>query len=318
MSLPRVAGSGSASNWVTGCQHLQSVAVAVIHEDGTLIDGNQGFLRLLALRPQTATNNVADVFASPVFNQLASTLAEPGQPVHRGIINLGSDGANCRSLVGAIYRDGPTLLLAAEFDIAELEMLQTQVLALNAQLADSQRNLARQQRTLRDLTLTDPLTGLANRRRLDEFLDAEQQRLRRHPGAMTVIMADIDHFKRVNDVHGHATGDAVLRQFAQLLRDSVRKVDLVARLGGEEFIVVLSMTDLGGAMACAEMLRERTAAQEFQALNSTLSASFGVAQLSAGEDTDQLIARADAALYRAKSGGRNRVETESPQPPAGD
>jgi len=305
-----------ANEWMERFRHLASVVVAVVREDGELVDANRGFQRLRDLRGPDASGNVAGLFMQPAFDVLASTLAEPGEPVHRGVISFGNEDIPVRSLIGAVYRDGANLIVAAEYDIAEMELLTAQVIQLNEQLASTQRELARRERHLRKLTLTDPLTGLANRRRLDAFMQAEHARMLRYPAALSVIMADIDHFKRVNDRYGHAVGDRVLQHFAGLLRTAVRAVDLAARLGGEEFILVLSMTDLRGALTCAEHLRSTILSSRLPALEEDLTSSFGVAQYQPGETAESLIQRADQALYAAKAGGRNRVEHACDSPTA--
>jgi len=165
---------------------------------------------------------------------------------------------------------------------------------------------------LRELASTDELTGLANRRQFMQRLEEELQRVRRQTTrAACVLMLDLDHFKRVNDQHGHATGDRLLQHFAELLRQELRGADTAARLGGEEFAVILPGTDLTAAQGIAQRICERLAAQPLnvgtqQQLGVTVSvgvASIGVADLSA----DAVLARADAALYRAKMQGRNRV-----------
>ncbi|MDX5364252.1 MAG: diguanylate cyclase [Pseudazoarcus pumilus] len=164
---------------------------------------------------------------------------------------------------------------------------------------------------LRRLATTDVLTGLANRRHFLERAEQELDRVRRYATPSAFIMLDIDHFKRINDTWGHATGDAVLRRMALALGEAVRATDLVGRLGGEEFGVLLPETDLDAALNLAERLRaavtEATVPTDGEALH--FSASFGVTLLHADDDNvDMPMARADAALYAAKFAGRNRVK----------
>jgi diguanylate cyclase (GGDEF)-like protein len=158
--------------------------------------------------------------------------------------------------------------------------------------------------------ITDDLTGLVNRRRFIDALDAEIERARRFGSPLTVVVADLDNFKRVNDDHGHHAGDVVLRSFAGLLRSHVRDVDVCGRIGGEEFAIVLPETDQVGAASVAERMRESLAAD---AIGVSLgdpvrvTSSFGVAELGAGQTGGDLLRTADAALYRAKKAGKNRV-----------
>jgi diguanylate cyclase (GGDEF)-like protein len=166
---------------------------------------------------------------------------------------------------------------------------------------------------LENLSVTDPLTGLANRRRLMTRLEEEVVRGRRHKTPLAVIMIDIDHFKQVNDTHGHAMGDEVLRNIGAMLKSGVRSTDLAARFGGEELTIVLPHTDLASAIQVAENLRQKFADMEHQLDGVTLrkTASLGVAARDGqGDqpDAESLLKRADEALYRAKQGGRDRVE----------
>lgn len=167
---------------------------------------------------------------------------------------------------------------------------------------------------LERLATTDPLTGLANRRTFESCAAGEIARARRHKRPLAVVMADIDHFKRVNDVHGHAGGDEALRAIAGILTNSLRGGgDLAARLGGEEFVLLLPECDADSASRLAERLRTTIAASETSSGADviTLTSSFGVSEwLPAEKDFEPAMKRADKALYRAKSNGRNRVEVE--------
>lgn len=158
--------------------------------------------------------------------------------------------------------------------------------------------------------LVDGLTGLGNRRQAEERLHAEVARASRNGDPVALIIGDLDHFKGVNDRHGHPAGDAVLREFARLLRDATREIDLAARWGGEEFAVLLPGTDADGAVVVAERVRARLADQVVLTAEGApvqVTASFGVAAFPDSESETALLAAADAALYAAKRGGRNRV-----------
>jgi len=166
---------------------------------------------------------------------------------------------------------------------------------------------------LEQLATRDPLTHLLNRRALTERLTSEMERALRYDHSVALLLIDLDHFKRVNDTHGHLVGDAVLRDVSELLLGVARGVDVVGRYGGEEFLVVLPETDDEGAAAFAERVRERVEAHAFRPWDEPrelrMTASIGVASFPAAriESVEDLFARADAALYRAKADGRNRV-----------
>lgn len=155
----------------------------------------------------------------------------------------------------------------------------------------------------------DVLTGLPNRRAFDEELAREVARAGRDAKPLAVVMLDVDRFKVVNDTHGHAAGDAVLREVAARAAAAVRAGDLVARIGGEEFVLLLHGADLTGALELAERVRVAVAATPVVAGDRRLAvtASLGCAVLAPGEAPEALVARADARLYDAKRGGRDRV-----------
>jgi diguanylate cyclase (GGDEF)-like protein len=148
---------------------------------------------------------------------------------------------------------------------------------------------------------TDPLTGIANRRGLDDSLAAQMALMNRYEVGFSVAIFDIDHFKHVNDEQGHLQGDRMLQKVANALDDSARETDIVARYGGEEFLIILPRTDLEGACVFADRVRARIEVEM------PLTVSGGVAVALDGDTSDSLMARADAALYRAKAAGRNCV-----------
>ncbi len=160
---------------------------------------------------------------------------------------------------------------------------------------------------IRELMLTDPLTGVANRRHLDSRLAMELSRQIRYGQPLSVILTDIDWFKRVNDTYGHAVGDAVLKAFSDHLRQSLRTSDFVARYGGEEFVLLLPNTTIEEAIALAERIRETTKRIPFEQPGLHLTASFGVTAARLGEGMAEVLSRADEAMYQSKSHGRDRV-----------
>jgi two-component system, cell cycle response regulator len=162
------------------------------------------------------------------------------------------------------------------------------------------------------LAVTDGLTGLFNRRHFDGLLVNEVKRTLRYKTPLALILIDLDHFKRVNDEHGHAVGDLVLRNVSRAIAESVRATDFVARYGGEELAVILTQTPLAGARDVAERLRHRIESIAHVHDNGTLqrTASFGLAALDGADepiDPQELVRRADECLYKAKNAGRNRV-----------
>lgn len=158
-----------------------------------------------------------------------------------------------------------------------------------------------------EAAFTDHLTGLANRRRFERQLDREVARTLRYGHAFSLLMLDIDYFKLVNDTHGHEAGDQVLTRLGRILQEGTRGIDLAARIGGEEFGIILTETELGQAVEVAERLRIAIKTIEVPNVGA-ITASFGVAECPSGATTTrELVAQADAALYQAKREGRDRL-----------
>ncbi|WP_367716107.1 GGDEF domain-containing protein [Nitratireductor sp. GISD-1A_MAKvit] len=156
----------------------------------------------------------------------------------------------------------------------------------------------------------DGLTGVLNRRGFEEQASRHASSRRRAP--LSLIVCDLDHFKQINDTHGHSAGDLVLKSFGSILLNTARSSDIVGRIGGEEFALLLPNTDLEGARDLAERLRQRLSSRPLplRAQKTQVSASFGVVEKRFGEDLDRLLNRADSYLYHAKHLGRNRIVTE--------
>ncbi|MGY2873546.1 two-component system, cell cycle response regulator [Marmoricola sp. URHA0025 HA25] len=188
----------------------------------------------------------------------------------------------------------PAELLARVGSAVHVKKLQDQLQQRNAELDR--------------LTRTDGLTGLYNRWHLERELTRLHRDAVRHEDPLSVLILDLDHFKQVNDTHGHGAGDQVLRAFAQRMLRELRAGDIGGRWGGEEFLVVLPRTDLEGAMEIADRIREATAAEPVGVSGEEIrvTASGGCA-VGPGESSDGLVQLADTALYEAKLGGRNRI-----------
>jgi diguanylate cyclase len=185
----------------------------------------------------------------------------------------------------------------------EAEEMLRPTLQLATQIATAYDEIRRQSNHLMTFTdvRTDPLTGIANRRALDEMLASQFAMKMRYDSSFAMALFDIDHFKEVNDQQGHLRGDQVLQEVAKTLDDSIRETDMVARYGGEEFVVIMPETDLQGAAVFADRIRENVA----KGLTVTLSG--GVTEAVDGDSADTMVARADTALYGAKNAGRNCV-----------
>lgn len=204
---------------------------------------------------------------------------------------------------------GAFVLLSTEVDFFS-EDLQHIFQIIANQMAVSMEN-AEIYAQVEQMAITDPLTGLFNKRYFAGRMDEILSRAERHDDTLAVVMLDIDHFKQVNDTYGHPLGDVVLKEVAKELKDSLRKIDLLARFGGEEFVLLLDATDADNAKRKAESLRERIAQLDFHAESGrhfNIHISLGMALFPEdGRQQDELIEKADVALYNSKKAGRNRV-----------
>jgi diguanylate cyclase (GGDEF)-like protein len=234
-----------------------------------------------------------------------------------GFVRVGLFSTLCYALlIVALYRRGAPIevrhemIYAMEFFVLLIgvSILGIEMSSLRQKLQGRNRDLHQALDRIQQLAITDELTGLYNRRYIKEVLSQQKALADRGDYGFVLCLADIDYFKRVNDRYGHAGGDAVLRQLAQLLEQAVRDVDFVARLGGEEFLLVLSRTDEAGAVAMLERLRRRlTEVQWEQCPALRLTLSIGISAYRPGETWEDCLQRVDSALYQAKHDGRDQL-----------
>jgi diguanylate cyclase (GGDEF)-like protein len=266
-----------------------------ISRTGSLLTATHDVDQLLSL--------IASAAVEAADAEGAVLLGEHGAVIEVGVL---ADDAQTYELPIATResRFGILILYAAE--LGEDSLLATH--ALVAQGANALEN-ARLHEAAALQARSDGLTGLANRRHCEERLLAEVARSERYEYPLAVVLCDIDEFKAANDTHGHAFGDLVLQAFADVLRDTLRDIDISSRWGGEEFLIVLPGTTLEGAIDAAERIRTSFAKLELQAEDATarMTASFGVAGFVAGAAALELVGAADEALYEAKRRGKNRV-----------
>lgn len=208
-----------------------------------------------------------------------------------------------RSIVGKWV----TIKVEQSFDYRKLLYISLFFLSILAVVIYKNRSIKSLNTKLEKLSITDNLTKLYNRNKIEEVLEVEVNRANRFETNFSIIMIDIDYFKRVNDICGHQMGDTVLKEFANILKSSLRKTDTVARWGGEEFIIICSETDIKGATSFANNIRKNISNYAFS-IDEQKTASFGIAMYEKNEDINALIKRVDDALYKAKENGRNRIE----------
>jgi diguanylate cyclase (GGDEF)-like protein len=308
----------ATAQWIAAeLSQLTAVVAAVLDADGQVIEANAGFMRIISDEGLMLMGAHAGAFfIQPSFLSIITSPADASGIVYNGLITLGTLTGTTRTLRGTAWRKGTSLCVLAEYDIEELERVCNTVLNLNREIAHAQSELAQanimlrqREANIRAISLTDKLTGVGNRRRLEEALLLEISRADRTADPLCAIMCDIDHFKQVNDVHGHELGDKVLAAFAATLLRQTRPTDIVNRYGGEEFVILTPNTGLSDALDAAERIRLSLCEIRVEPLESLITASFGVAQILPGEPGAMLMRRIDSALYAAKQGGRNCVSS---------
>jgi diguanylate cyclase (GGDEF)-like protein len=259
----------------------------------------------------SASHDEEQLLRKVVETAVDSTRASGGEIVGRNgpVVRAGVVGEDEAQfelpLVTGRESFGTLVLHGPQFSIQDLE---TAALLVGHAVVALEN--ARLHRLVEHQALVDGLTGLANRRQAEDTLSAQLARVGRGGGSVALVFADLDDFKNVNDGWGHPAGDAVLCEFAAVLRESAREMDLAARWGGEEFAVILPDTDADGAVAYAERAREALLERTLLTPAGTplhLTASFGVATFPPASNQRELVAQADGALYDAKRGGKNRV-----------
>ncbi|MET0015356.1 MAG: GGDEF domain-containing protein [Sedimenticola sp.] len=300
-------------------RHVSSVAVAVFDRHGHLVDSNAGFKALLKFAELDERGDIRKLFVQPDFDELtavhvdADTEDAVGQ-VFSGVLNLGNLDIAVRSLHGTVYSKAERFLLIAEYDINEYEFLSAAVLEMNEEMAQMQRQLKklnnelkRSEQKLREASLTDYLTGVPNRRHFMQRGLQELAGCERSGQPLTLVICDLDHFKRINDQFGHDVGDEVLVWFSRKALEVMRTNEIFARFGGEEFVYLLPNTRQDEACHLLQRLREAMSESNPLRDERPVTASFGVVEWSRDEAMENMLKRADEALYKAKEQGRDCI-----------
>jgi diguanylate cyclase len=259
--------------------------------------------------------DVAEFIRESLHNNFIRIILRTGQPgmapeeeiISRYDVN---DYKEKTELTDRKFKTAMTMALRAYADILTIdsfrEMLEQEVQARTAELHEKNRELERLNKELEYQASRDALTGAYNRIKFDSLLEAEIKRCNRYPRPMTLAMLDIDYFKEINDHHGHAVGDSALRQFVALVFEHIRECDVLARWGGEEFMILFLETPLEESLSVAEKIRQKIENYSFDGFGN-MTCSFGITQLQEEDDINSLNKRVDEALYQAKTAGRNRV-----------
>jgi len=261
--------------------------------DGRILDANEGACRNLGFDYQQLTRlRVPDLVSNygddiPRWSTYIQRLRQTGHLIFEAR-HYARDGSALPVEVSTrlVSHHGRDYLVSVARDIGERKARETE---------------------LEHQASTDPLTGAANRRHLYQLLDHELHQRRRYGTPASLVVVDIDHFKAVNDRYGHEVGDQVLMAFVRAVRSALRESDVLARSGGEEFVILAPQTDRDGALCITEKIAATVRALNVEKVGG-ITASFGVAEVGLGEERDEVLRRADQALYRAKAAGRDRIE----------
>jgi diguanylate cyclase len=307
---------GKGLNWYELVPLLEDTAEFLIDCLGSGQQEFERFLQSLDQRLQAIQLLVTDASAGQAEREQArkdlDTLVRDQIADIRSVVT----GSGDLGELGSSVREHLTLIVRAmekyqEDERAREQRLSEKLEMLQARLSEMEKEASQARRVIEEhkrRATHDGLTGLPNRDAYQHRLEEELARKARYGGSLTLVVADVDHFKRINDNYGHLAGDKVLQLLAKALRKSLRDVDFVGRYGGEEFVILMPETNAEEALAATEKLRTRVEASPFNFRKERvpITMSFGISEFHALEDAETVFERADKALYRAKDEGRNR------------
>lgn len=306
--------SDALSEWLTDSEKIFAL---LLSSDGTIRELNHAAQRILRANLAGGTSSkLWDYLVCSDTEHLQQRLSESeGARDTSFLLNLADGEQSPVTWEARLLRcDGSFLLLATEEQRHDA-LFQNEILMLTNDLSIAIRDAAQKNRELKNanetietLARTDGLTGLANRRMLEETLPREVARAGRLNESLSIIFVDVDHFKPINDEFGHRAGDQVLAQLGTIFKSQTRSYALAARFGGDEFVLLLPGTTREDAIVIAERIREKVATMAVPEYPRQVAISMGIAALVTGETGEGLVARADEALYRAKAKGGDRFE----------
>mgnify|MGYP001345742948 CR=1 FL=1 len=306
-----------SSEAIAYLQQQAPVIFLVLEENGVVVAANEHTKEVFGGSP--VGKHFKDLIIDFRHNFSIDKINE--DPSRETLINITTGSGLPRSYYFTFKKLSGHFIVFGRIDVEEFEKMQKEVISLNKDLNNLTRELYKKNALLKktnddlkiandkivEISRRDPLTQLYNRRYFEEKIKEMISLARRHSQPLSIIMTDIDKFKVVNDSFGHDAGDRVLVDYALLMRENTREEDLVARFGGEEFVIALPYTDGNQASLLAERLRKRLSQLDLLGNGHLVTASYGVSQWKQNEDITDLLKRADKALYQAKGTGRNRT-----------
>ena len=282
----------------------------IFNRSEKILDCNRECIHQLQLADKPLGRNLRDILTDNTNKNftyyISDTLSSP-------IPNFFNSKNPERTFVSYIYKmaDDTFCLLGLSLNtekniIENFSLLNNELATMSMELKKKNSELKMANAKINELSRVDPLTQLYNRRYLQEHATHNISESSRHNYHLSVIMADLDDFKKINDSYGHGQGDSVLREFAKILRAESRAEDIAARIGGEEFVVLLPHTESAAAFSFAERIRKKLEKSTPLEDKTGITASFGITEMGDDKDFSTLLSRADKALYQAKNQGKNR------------
>ncbi len=295
----------------------ESSIVSKTTPKGVITYVNQQFCKISGYAEDELLGHAHNIIRHPdmpsdAFREMWETIKN--KKIWKGVVkNLKKDGSFYivdTTIVPIIDMDGDIVeFIGIRHDITELEQAKEQLKLLNFSMKKKVNELYDMTQNLEQQASTDGLTGIFNRYKFDEVFEIEIKKAKLNSSELCLILFDIDHFKDINDTFGHSVGDGVLSDVAKIVSQNIKRGDIFARWGGEEFAVLAVSTPLDGCMLLADKLRSELEQSNF-GFSQKVTASFGVAYFVHGDTPEEMLKRADVALYRAKKSGRNKIEVE--------
>ncbi|MCX8042364.1 MAG: GGDEF domain-containing protein [Thermodesulfobacteriaceae bacterium] len=285
---------------------LKNLIIVLVDENYKIIDSNEGLKEILGLEEKPLNSDLRNLLIGVSKENLGQTSLDLIELILKGKdkMEIVLKGVRVKLEDKYLLILEPYRLTYSEL-ILKLSKLNEQLVNITRELAKKNVQLSEALKTIKKINNTDPLTGILNRRAFLKILKREISLAKRHNLPLSLVMIDIDYFKKINDTYGHETGDYVLKTTAKVIRKSIRQEDLFARLGGEEFVLLLPHTNMEAAYKMSERLRQTIEKRQFKRIREKITASFGITEFSPLDNFRLFLKRADEALYEAKKRGRN-------------
>lgn len=287
--------------------NLKNLVILLIDKNYNILDFNEGAINFLGLMKGTVSSNLRDFL--PDFYQDFLPIKNSSNTIEivlkvENNIEIVFKGVSLAIEETYLLILEPYRLTYNEL-IVKLSKINEQIVNIAKELAQKNIQLKEALNTIKRLSNIDPLTGILNRRTFNKILKREISIAKRHTLPLSLVMMDLDYFKKINDTYGHDVGDYVLKTVTKGIKNTIRLEDIFARLGGEEFALILPNTTAEEALILSERLRQKIEKMKFKKVKERITASFGITEFNLKDNINLFLKRADEALYEAKRKGRN-------------